>query len=159
MPLEQCSDNGKKGWRWGSTGKCYTGPGARKKAIRQGLAIEGPEKFREMVGKAGLVSDEEIDEAVEHLLVLGLDEEAFDDPYLDAARAYISQKERDRMPGEDFGWPEQKKFPVKDQAHLDAAFRLLGRAPRDKQASIRRRLIQIARRKGLKLPSSVEEET
>ena len=45
MPLKKCSSDGKNGYKWGSEGKCYTGPGAKKKAIKQGLAIEGPEKF------------------------------------------------------------------------------------------------------------------
>jgi hypothetical protein len=45
MPLKKCSSGGKSGWKWGSSGKCYTGPGAKKKAIKQGVAIEGPEKF------------------------------------------------------------------------------------------------------------------
>lgn len=41
MPLQNCSANGTSGWRWGEQGKCYTGPGAKKKAIRQGLAENG----------------------------------------------------------------------------------------------------------------------
>ena len=45
MPLKKCAADGKNGYKWGSEGKCYTGPGAKKKAIKQGLAIEGPEKF------------------------------------------------------------------------------------------------------------------
>jgi phage I-like protein len=39
MPLQECQSNGKGGWRWGESGRCYTGPGAKKKAIKQGLAI------------------------------------------------------------------------------------------------------------------------
>jgi len=45
MPLKKCQKNGKSGWKWGDSGKCYTGPGAKKKAIKQGIAIEGPDKF------------------------------------------------------------------------------------------------------------------
>lgn len=45
MPLTRCSNNGKSGWKWGNEGHCYTGPGAKKKAIAQGIAIEGPKKF------------------------------------------------------------------------------------------------------------------
>lgn len=40
MPLQRCTQNGKSGWRWGKSGKCYTGPGAKKKAIKQKVAIE-----------------------------------------------------------------------------------------------------------------------
>lgn len=45
MPLKRCQRNGKKGWKWGDSGKCYIGPGAKQKAIKQGIAIEGPDKF------------------------------------------------------------------------------------------------------------------
>ena len=50
MPLQRCEDGG-KGWRWGDKGKCYTGPGAKKKAIKQGVAIEGPKKFAAKANK------------------------------------------------------------------------------------------------------------
>lgn len=39
MPLKQCQIDGKKGWKYGDSGKCYTGPDAKKKAIAQGIAI------------------------------------------------------------------------------------------------------------------------
>lgn len=39
MPLERCQLDGKSGWRWGSA-KCYTGDGAKEKALKQGRAIE-----------------------------------------------------------------------------------------------------------------------
>lgn len=42
MPLKRCGDGG---WKWGDEGKCYTGPDGKKKAIKQGVAIEGPQKF------------------------------------------------------------------------------------------------------------------
>ena len=45
MPLKKCSEGGKGGWKWGDSGKCYTGPGGKKKAIKQGIAVEGPDKF------------------------------------------------------------------------------------------------------------------
>lgn len=46
MPLQRCQVNGKKGWKWGSSGKCYTGPGARTKALEQGRAIEASKRRR-----------------------------------------------------------------------------------------------------------------
>lgn len=46
MPLKRCQINGKDGWKWGDEGKCYTGPEAKKDAIRQGIAVEG-DKFAE----------------------------------------------------------------------------------------------------------------
>lgn len=45
MPVQRCSSGDTSGWRWGKEGKCYTGPGGKKKAIKQGVAIEGPKKF------------------------------------------------------------------------------------------------------------------
>lgn len=44
MPLKQCQIGGKSGWKWGDEGKCYTGPDAKKDAIKQGIAVEG-DKF------------------------------------------------------------------------------------------------------------------
>lgn len=41
MPVKKCQINGKQGYKWGDEGKCYTGPDAKKKAIAQGIAIEG----------------------------------------------------------------------------------------------------------------------
>lgn len=49
MPLKKCQDNGKDGWKWGDQGHCYTGEGAKEKAIKNGMAIEGPDKFAEMM--------------------------------------------------------------------------------------------------------------
>lgn len=40
MPLKTCTSNGKSGYKWGDSGKCYTGTGAREKALKQGRAIE-----------------------------------------------------------------------------------------------------------------------
>jgi hypothetical protein len=46
MPAKECQIGGKSGWKWGDEGKCYTGPEAKKKAIAQGIAIEG-DKLKE----------------------------------------------------------------------------------------------------------------
>lgn len=40
MPLKRCTEDGKSGWKWGDEGKCYTGEGAKEKALRQGRAIQ-----------------------------------------------------------------------------------------------------------------------
>jgi len=65
MPVQRCTSNGKSGYRWGTKGKCYTGPGAKKKAIKQGVAIEGPKKFA-----AKAAGGEEITKNDMHDLVL-----------------------------------------------------------------------------------------
>ena len=51
MPLKRCSENSKSGWKWGDSGKCFIGPDGKKKAIKQGIAIEGPKKFSEMASE------------------------------------------------------------------------------------------------------------
>lgn len=38
MPVKRCTSSGKRGWKWGDSGKCYTGSGAKEKAERQGKA-------------------------------------------------------------------------------------------------------------------------
>lgn len=40
MPTQPCKTDGKPGFRFGKTGKCFTGPGAREKANKQGAAIK-----------------------------------------------------------------------------------------------------------------------
>lgn len=54
----KCSKDGKSGWKYGDSGHCYTGPGAKKKAIKQGVAIDGP-NFE----SGGEATAEEINEA------------------------------------------------------------------------------------------------
>lgn len=40
MPVRRVTGpNGRVGYQWGTTGKVYTGPGARERAERQGRAI------------------------------------------------------------------------------------------------------------------------
>jgi len=46
MPIMQCIKNGKRGWKYGKSGACYTGPGARAKAAKQAKAIKASQKKR-----------------------------------------------------------------------------------------------------------------
>lgn len=50
MPPKRCEQDGNQGWRWGRKGKCYTGDNAKQEAIKQGIAIEGPEIVRQILG-------------------------------------------------------------------------------------------------------------
>ena len=62
MPLQKCVVDGKNGWQGGSEGKGYTGKDAKKQAVKQGIAVEGPEKFSEKAREAGIeLSQEEIE--------------------------------------------------------------------------------------------------
>ena len=40
MPLMRCTKDGESGWKFGESGHCYTGEGAKEKAAKQGQAIE-----------------------------------------------------------------------------------------------------------------------
>jgi hypothetical protein len=55
MPLKRCTSGGKSGYKWGDSGKCYTGKDAKEKAMRQGRAVEmskhNPEMMRKPRGK------------------------------------------------------------------------------------------------------------
>jgi hypothetical protein len=42
MPIKQCIINGKRGWKWGDMGTCYTGPNGRQDAIKQAIANTPP---------------------------------------------------------------------------------------------------------------------
>lgn len=39
MPVRKVMQNGRTGYRWGSSGKTYFGPGAESKAQAQGRAV------------------------------------------------------------------------------------------------------------------------
>ena len=39
MPFMECTENGKSGWKYGESGKCYTGEGARARAGKQAAAM------------------------------------------------------------------------------------------------------------------------
>ena len=71
--------------------------------------------------------------------------------------AFMSVAERESRPASDFAWPDHQphpSYPITSQAHLDAAVKLLGRAPASQQARIKARIIAIAKRKGYTLPDS-----
>tara|TARA_R110002020_G_scaffold105661_11_gene246322 strand:+ start:141 stop:1157 length:1017 start_codon:yes stop_codon:yes gene_type:complete len=64
MPLRECTVDGKTGWQWGEAGKCYTGRDSKKQAIKQGIAIEGPEKFSQIASKQDLALSKNEIEAI-----------------------------------------------------------------------------------------------
>lgn len=151
MPLKKCSKDGKSGWKYGDSGHCYTGPGAKKKAIKQGIAIDGPEGFKTNAE----YTEAELNEAIEEVVYFGAN--AFEDDFDSLEQgvlAYISKDERDKIPESDFGDPADRKYPIRNQKDLDAAVKLVGRAPPGKQATIKSRIKKIAKRKGLSLPES-----
>lgn len=65
MPIKSCQSDGKPGFRWGNTTKCWTyTPGdeaskkeAKRNCIRQAIRIEGPEKFKQIMQSEGSQAD------------------------------------------------------------------------------------------------------
>lgn len=148
MPLQQC---GKNGWKWGDSGACYTGPEGKKNAIKQGMAIEGPKKAGDMLAKNNYISQFELGIALAeyragyHIPV-----------YADKAIAYISQEERDKVHSDDFAGPH-RSFPIRDQHDVESAAKLIGHASPEDRETIKSKIKSIARRKGLKIPASWED--
>lgn len=60
MPLMRCGKDG-QGWKYGENGKCYIGKDAKKKAIKQGLAINDG-KWAEAAYKDGFITDDDLEE-------------------------------------------------------------------------------------------------
>lgn len=60
MPIMRCTLNGLPGWKWGESGRCYTGEGAKEKAIKQGISVLVSE-----AKKSGAKTKKEIDDYVE----------------------------------------------------------------------------------------------
>lgn len=67
------------------------------------------------------------------------------------AIAYISQKERDAVHNDDFAGPH-RSFPIRNSMDVEHAAKLVGHGANP--SAIKRKIIQIARRKGLSLPDS-----
>jgi len=65
MPLKQCQNNGKSGWKYGDSGKCFTGPSAREKARKQGVAIKISQQKKGKSSKADRPSI--MDQVINHL--------------------------------------------------------------------------------------------
>lgn len=47
MPVKKCTLNGESGYKFGNSGKCYTGDDAKEKATKQGQAIKASEHAKE----------------------------------------------------------------------------------------------------------------
>lgn len=65
---------------------------------------------------------------------------------------YYSRDARADMPLSDFGDPDKRAFPIKTQTDVDNAARLIGHA--DNPDAVKKRIISIATRKGLRIPDA-----
>lgn len=64
MTLKKSTVGGKHGWQWGAQGNRYTGPNSKKDAIKEGLSIEGPERFSQKAIEQNISLDTKDVEAV-----------------------------------------------------------------------------------------------
>jgi|GEM_PF-1469260 len=62
----------------------------------------------------------------------------------------LDTKERDALSDDDFGDPKNRLFPIVDQDDVDSASKLIGKAENPK--AVKATIIEIATKKGLKLP-------
>jgi hypothetical protein len=65
-------------------------------------------------------------------------------------------EKRRKLPLSQFGAPDQRLFPIEDQSDMDAAAHLIGRAKNP--AKVKKRLIAIARKLGLKIPDAWKDD-
>lgn len=100
MPLERCKKDGKSGWRWGSSGTCYTGKDGKKRALKQGVAVEGPAKFKKIMeadrkkksrgsDQDLVISQEEFDEALREY---ESSEESYTDSIIEGVAAHLKNR-------------------------------------------------------------------
>jgi len=80
-------------------------------------------------------------------------------PYFEQPGRY-SKMDREKIPREDFGDPENRKFPIVTPTDVEDAARLVGHAANPEE--VKKRIVAIARRKGrefvARLPDSWKEE-
>lgn len=67
-------------------------------------------------------------------------------------QAKWTKAKRDAHPEADFGDPKGRKYPIKDQDDVDSAAKLIGKAANP--AAVKKRVIAIAKRKGLSIPDA-----
>lgn len=74
-------------------------------------------------------------------------------------RSKWTKEKRDATPTKNFGWPEERKYPIEDQDDVDSAAKLIGKAPESKRDAIKKRIVSIAKRLKLKVPEAWTETT
>lgn len=166
MPLKRCKINGESGWKWGSSGTCYK---SKRDAIRQAIAIEGAERFKEIMQSEKTSAEDR--ELIKAALADHTDDNSSTKPtkskasnkyiesvelyVLERTYGYISEKKRESIPDEDFAGPN-RTYPCDTLAHFKSACKLFGRAANPEQ--VKKNLIKIAKRKGYSLPEKWKDE-
>lgn len=141
------------GYSWGD-GKVHGGTYGKAKALRDGVGALGVQEFRKQTRNLAPYAVEcAIAEFRGTMRDGTLDGDEDDINGGEMAYAGLSAEQRRRIPDSDFAG-SGRSFPIENQDHLNAAVRLIGRAPASEQAEIKRRIIEIAHRKNLVLPQS-----
>ena len=151
MPLH---DLGGGCYKWGDKGHKYCGDGAKKKALMQGLAEEGEDKFKSMVKKSKANLSTQVLLEIKRLLQenAGKSKKTFAESVagafenLDPTKAYISEHEREKIPDEDFAGPG-RSFPIRNEMDVHNAAHLIGHSSNPNK--VKQKIIEIAKRKGI----------
>jgi hypothetical protein len=154
MPLKRCNDG--KGWQYGDSGKCYE---SKRDAIKQGVAIDGPEKFKQEMSKSSASLSSSDIAFTQSLLRTPakadrdafLKSVAFTIESMDISLAYIPEHERSKIPDDDFAGPG-RTFPIRNQMDVEHAAHLIGHSA--DPSKVKSNIIKIAKRKGLELPEA-----
>lgn len=142
-------------------GKRFSGWRAKTYALASGCASLGIKKFRSTAYTYG-ISMYEIEMAVAEFRAKA---DVYQGPSRDGTMdiddslpegtedinqsegSKLKTKTRDKLPDSDFAGPN-RSFPITDKDHFEAALRDVGRLPKDQQAAVRRKILEIGRRKG-----------
>ena len=63
----------------------------------------------------------------------------------------LTKKERDSIPEDEFGLPEERKFPLDSPEHIKSAIHLFGHCPEDKKHELAKRILKAAAKNGIEV--------
>ena len=63
----------------------------------------------------------------------------------------LTKKERDSIPEDEFGLPEERKFPLDTPEHIKSAIHLFGHCPEDKKHELAKRIMKAAAKHGIEV--------
>lgn len=165
--FSRCSHNGKSGWRHsGNTTHCFTGPNGKSQCVKHAISTHGAKKFSTMMNNTNKNDNQEIfnqdtvasilydkDSTYDEIVAVA---DFFEGSFVEklALAEYIKKKERDKVPDEDFGDPKERKFPIRNQQDVHDAASLVGKAGNPN--AVRKKIIEIAKRKGFSIPKAWE---
>lgn len=69
--------------------------------------------------------------------------------FVPATEAVLSEEERDALPNETFGLPDERKFPLNDRTHVAQAIKMFSHCPKSKQKELRKNIHKAIRKFGM----------